>query len=156
MHNEIYTILITMMEQGSYTQVTARKAIGKVYAYRLITDEECDELMAKASTLDVNADDEDLLVRLVSLEESVKSLTEQISAIRQAVEQGGTTVPETQPTQTGAEDDPIDAVTGMGYQKDKYYRDPTNGEVYLCTETVSYAGLPHEAVNIYFNWVRQK
>lgn len=86
MHSEVYTVLLTMMEQGSYTQVTARNAIGKVYGYQLITD----------------------------------------------------------------------AVTGMSYQKDKYYRDPTNGEVYLCTVDVSYAGLPHEAVNVYFNWSRKE
>ena len=52
--------------------------------------------------------------------------------------------------------DPIDAVVGMSYEKDKYYRDPTNKEVYLCTVSVAYAGLPHEAVNVYFNWARKE
>lgn len=156
MHSEVYTVLLTMMEQGSYTQVTARNAIGKVYGYQLITDAECDELMAKASELQVNASDGALLVRLVEVENAVKTLTEQVCAIKEAVEQGSTTVPDPQPGQTGAEDDPIDAVPGMSYRKDTYYRDPTNGEVYLCTVDVSYAGLPHEAVNVYFNWARKE
>lgn len=58
--------------------------------------------------------------------------------------------------QTGAKMDPIDAVAGMSYVKDKYYRDPVNGEVYICTVDVAYAGLPHEAVNVYFNWARKE
>lgn len=69
----------------------------------------------------------------------------------------GSTVPKPEPGQTGEEMDPIGTVAGMTYTKDLYYRDPTNGEVYRCIKSVeSWAGLPHEGINIYFNWVRKE
>lgn len=156
MHSEIYTILVTMMEQGAYTQVTARNAVSKVYAYQQISDDEYEDLMSKADQLSVNTPDGNVISRIVSLEKSVEELQEQVSSIKHAVEEGSTNVPDTQPEQDGTEFNPIDAIAGMSYDKDKYYRDPTNKEVYLCTVSVAYAGLPHEAVNVYFNWVRKE
>lgn len=157
MHSEIYTVLISMMDQGQYTVVTASQAISKLYAYQQITAGEYDALMAKAATLDVNSADGALLVRVVALERAVESLTGELAALKQAVETGSSTIPDPEPGQTGTEMDPIDAVAGMAYLLNLYYRDPTNGEVYQCVKSVGgWAGLPHEAVNIYFNWVRKE
>ena len=155
-HTEVYTILYTMMERGAYTRVTARDAISKVFAYQSITGDEYTELMEKANTLAANTVDGDTLARIVALETSLTELQKQVSAIKDAVEKGSTTVTDPVAEQTGEEMNPIDAVAGMSYEKDKYYRDPTNGEVYICTVNVAYAGLPHEAVNVYFNWVRKE
>ena len=155
-HTEVYTILYTMMEQGTYTRVTARDAISKVFAYQSITGDEYTELMEKANTLAANTVDGDTLARIVALETSLTELQKQVSAIKDAVEKGSTTVTDPVAEQTGEEMNPIDAVAGMSYEKDKYYRDPVNGEVYICTVDVAYAGLPHEAVNVYFNWVRKE
>lgn len=152
MNSEIYTTMMEQMEAGTFTEVAAKKTINKFFARQQITEDEYDELMDKADTLATNTEDGDTLARIVALEDNIKALQEQVAAIKQAVEGGSTEIPDVGPTQTGAEFDPIDAVAGMSYEKDKYYRDPTNKEVYLCTVSVAYAGLPHEAVNVYFNW----
>lgn len=156
MNSEIYTTMMEQMEAGTFTEVAAKKTINKFFARQQITEDEYDELMDKADTLATNTEDGDTLARIVALEDNVKALQEQVAAIKQAVEGGSTEIPDVGPTQTGAEFDPIDAVVGMSYEKDKYYRDPTNKEVYLCTVSVAYAGLPHEAVNVYFNWARKE
>lgn len=156
MNSEIYTTMMEQMEAGTFTEVAAKKTINKFFARQQITEDEYDELMHKADTLATNTEDGDTLARIVALEDNVKALQEQVAAIKQAVEGGSTEIPDVGPTQTGAEFDPIDAVVGMSYEKDKYYRDPTNKEVYLCTVSVAYAGLPHEAVNVYFNWARKE
>ena len=156
MNSEIYTTMMEQMEAGTFTEVAAKKTINKFFARQQITEDEYDELMDKADTLATNTEDGDTLARIVALEDNVKALQEQVAAIKQAVEGGSTEIPDVGPTQTGADMDPIDAVGGMSYEKDKYYRDPTNKEVYLCTVSVAYAGLPHEAVNVYFNWARKE
>lgn len=156
MNSEIYTTMMEQMEAGTFTEVAAKKTINKFFARQQITEDEYDELMHKADTLATNTEDGDTLARIVALEDNVKALQEQVAAIKQAVEGGSTEIPDVGPTQTGAEFDPIDAVVGMSYEKDKYYRDPTNKEVYLCTVSVAYTGLPHEAVNVYFNWARKE
>ena len=156
MNSEIYTTMMEQMEAGTFTEVAAKKTINKFFARQQITEDEYDELMDKADTLATNTEDGDTLARIVALEDNVKALQEQVAAIKQAVDGGSTEIPDVGPTQTGAEFDPIDAVAGMSYEKDKYYRDPTDKEVYICTVSVAYAGLPHEAINVYFNWVRKE
>lgn len=156
MNSEIYTTMMDQMEAGTFTEVAAKKTINKFFARQQITEDDYDELMDKADTLATNTEDGDTLARIVALEDNVKALQEQVAAIKQAVEGGSTEIPDVGTTQTGAEFDPIDAVAGMSYEKDKYYRDPTNKEVYICTVSVAYAGLPHEAINVYFNWVRKE
>lgn len=156
MNSEIYTTMMEQMDAGTFTEVSAKKTINKFFARQQITEDEYDELMDKADTLATNTEDGDTLARIVALEDNVKALQEQVAAIKQAVEGGSTEIPDVGPTHTGAEMDPIDTVAGMSYEKDKYYRDPTNKEVYICTVSVAYAGLPHEAVNVYFNWVRKE
>lgn len=156
MDSIVYTEMIKQMEKGAYTEVSAKNTINKFLARQQINGEEYDTLMDKADALAANTQDGDTLARIVALESKVKTLTADVDAIKTAVEQGGGTVTEPSVGQTGAEMDPIDAVAGMSYKKDKYYRDPANGEVYICTVDVAYAGLPHEAVNVYFNWVRKE
>ena len=156
MNSTAYTAMLQQMEAGAYTEVSAKNTLDDLYSRQRLTHDEYIELMDKADTLAANTEDGDTLARIVELESSVKTLQEQVDAIKQAVEGGSTAIPDVGPTQTGAEMDPIDAVAGMSYEKDKYYRDPTNKEIYLCTVSVAYAGLPHEAVNVYFNWVRKE
>lgn len=155
MNSTAYTAMLQQMEAGAYTEVAAKTTISNLYARQMLTEDEYNTLMDKADALAANTEDGETLARIVALEENVKTLQKQVEAIKQAVENSSTTVPDVKPAQTGAEMDPIDAVAGMSYVKDKYYRDPANGEVYICTVDVAYAGLPHEAVNVYFNWVRK-
>lgn len=45
---------------------------------------------------------------------------------------------------------PITAVRGMEYEQDKYYLDPEDEKVYLCTRGGVLHYLPHELVGQYF------
>lgn len=63
-------------------------------------------------------------------------------------------------TNAGTQSDPIPAVRGMEYIYGKYYRDPEDGNVYLCQRTGETAGnkvtlyyLPHELIGQYFKSV---
>lgn len=58
---------------------------------------------------------------------------------------------------TGTKDDPITASRGMEYVYGKYYKDPEDGKLYLCTRDSAPEGgtiilnyLPHELVSHYF------
>lgn len=156
MNSIAYTAMLQQMEAGTYTKVVAKTTISNLYVRQMLTEDEYNALMDKSDDLAANTADGDTLARIVMLETNVKTLADVVDALKTAMEQAGETVIEPTTGQTGAEDDPIDAVTGMTYVKDKYYRDPTNKEVYICTVDVAYAGLPHEAVNIYFSWARKE
>lgn len=61
---------------------------------------------------------------------------------------------------TGTIDDPITAASGMEYVYGKYYFDPTDEKLYLCSRTGEAEGgtivlnyLPHELVGQYFTLV---
>lgn len=150
----VYQTIVNNINNGAYNKTTAKNIISNVFAQLQITSDEYTELMRLADNLPANVAEDETIVRITNLENSVKKLTELVDAIKKSVEEGSTTVTEPQPEHDGSEDDPIDAIAGMTYEKGKYYRDPENNEIYVCTETVAYAGLPHTAVNVYFNWVR--
>lgn len=162
MNSTAYTAMAEQMEKGAYTEPAAKITIANLYARQMLTEKEYNELMDKADALAANTQDGDTLARIVALEGAVNQLSADVKAIKDTVEQGGTVVPEPEPGQSGAEDDPIDAVRGMTYYKDKYYRDTDDGQVYQCyrdsdTEPgsgVALAYLPHELVNIYFYFTR--
>lgn len=162
MNSIAYIAMAEQMGKGAYTEPAAKITISNLYARQMLTAEEYNELMDKAASLAANTQDGDTLARIVALEEAVKQLAADVKVIKETMEQGGTAVPEPEPGQTGAEDDPIDAVRGMTYYKDNYYRDPDDGQVYQCyrdsdTEPgsgVALAYLPHELVNIYFYFTR--
>ena len=61
------------------------------------------------------------------------------------------------PAAAGTVDDPIPASRGMDYTYGRYYRDPEDGKVYLCSRTGEAEGgtvtlqyLPHELIGNYF------
>ena len=61
------------------------------------------------------------------------------------------------PSEAGTLEDPITAARGMEYEYGKYYRDPEDGQVYLCARVGEADGgkvilqyLPHELVGQYF------
>lgn len=162
MHSVAYSAMLEQIEKGAYTEVTAKNTIANLYARQQITTAEYTDLMDRADTLAANTPDGDTLTRIVALETAVHEHGEKIKLILETIEQGGSSVPEPEPGQTGGVDDPIHAVRGMVYYKDKYYRDPDDGQVYKCfrdSDTnpgsgVALSYLPHELVNIYFYFER--
>lgn len=157
-----YSAMFEQIDKGAYTEITAKNTIANLYARQQLTTAEYTDLMDKADALAANTPDGDTLTRIVALETAVQKHEEKIKLILETIEQGGSVVPEPKPGQTGGMDDPIDAVCGMTYYKDKYYRDPDDGQVYKCfrdsdTEPgsgVALSYLPHELVNIYFYFER--
>ena len=157
-----YSAMLEQIDKGAYTEITAKNTIANLYARQQLTTAEYTDLMNKADALAANTPDGDTLTRIVALETAVQEHEEKIKLILETIEQGGSVVPEPKPGQTGGVDDPIDAVCGMTYYKDKYYRDPDDGQVYKCfrdsdTEPgsgVALSYLPHELVNIYFYFER--
>lgn len=157
-----YSAMLEQIEKGAYTEITAKNTIANLYARQQLTTAEYTDLMDKADALAANTPDGDTLTRIVSLETAVQTLNDEVQRIRETIEQDGSVVPEPEPGQTGSVDDPIDAVRGMTYYKDKYYRDPDDGQVYKCfrdsdtepSSGVALSYLPHELVNIYFYFER--
>lgn len=155
----------TMLEQitkedSPYTEVTAKNRIAKLYASNQLSDDEYDDLMEKASSLNVNSEDGELNIRFTALERKVSDLEQKVNAL---MDETGTEDPsEGQPKPDGTEYNPIEAYRGMEYFKDKYYKDAEDSKVYLCTRDsdtdpgtgVSLNYLPHELEGIYFQYVR--
>lgn len=162
MNSIAYSAMLEQIDKGAYTEITAKNTIANLYARQQLTTAEYTDLMDKANALAANTPDGDTLTRIVALETAVQEHEEKIKLILETIKQGGSVVPEPKPGQTGGVDDPIDAVRGMTYYKDKYYRDPDDGKVYKCfrdsdTEPgsgVALSYLPHELVNIYFYFER--
>lgn len=157
-----YTTMIDQMEKGAFTEVTAKNTIDNMYTYKRITDEEYKDLMERANALSPNDENGETLTRIVALEKNYEALKTEVESIKGTVESGGTVVPEPDKGATGGYDDPIVAYRGMTYYKDKYYRDPEDGQVYKCYRDsdsdpgsgIALYFLPHELVNQYFYFDR--
>lgn len=162
MNSEIFTLMMEQMQAGAYTEVSAKRNIGRFLARQQITAEEYDELMEYADSLAPNDSNGEINVRLVTLENDVEALKTEVQAIKEVVESGGGTVAEPDAGPTGDALNPIEAYRGMTYYKDKYYRDPEDGQIYKCyrdSDTEPGTGirldyLPHELVNLYFYFER--
>lgn len=164
MNSIAYTAMKAEMQKGTYTEIEAKERLTTMYAQKMLASEEYTELMELASTLNANTSEGEWRNSFTALEERVKKNEDEIALIKQALQDGEITVPEPEePTEDGTEFNPITAYRGMTYCKDKYYKDPEkNNEVYLCirdNDTEPGTGtrldyMPHELVNIYFNFVR--
>lgn len=160
MNSIAYSAMLEQMDKGAYTEVSAKNTLTVMFAKQMLIKDEYDELMDKASELSINTDTGELNIRLVSLEKDVAALKEQVAALLEGTDVEDPT--ETEPKSDGSEYNPITAYRGMTYYKDKYYKDSEDNQVYLCTRDsdsepgtgVSLNYLPHELVNIYFNYVR--
>ena len=160
MNSIAYSAMLEQMDKGAYTEVSAKNTLTVMFAKQMLIKDEYDELMDKASELSINTDTGELNIRLVSLEKDVAALKEQVAALLEGT--GVKDPTETEPKPDGSEHNPITAYRGMTYYKDKYYKDSEDNQVYLCTRDsdsepgtgVSLNYLPHELVNIYFNYVR--
>lgn len=156
----LYDDLYEMIENKVYKVTEAITMLNNYYKHRQIEDTQYDELMEMAKTLNPNDETDEEEIKYTQLEKRVETLETDVKAIKDKMAEGGTVVPE--PTeQTGTADDPITAYKGMTYEKGKYYSDPDkDNEIYLCTyndsvstePSITINGMPHEYVNVYFNW----
>lgn len=157
----MYNKLKEYMENGYYTIVQAQSIINNMYAQKQLSDDEYNELFEMSKTLEANNVDDALNAQFNVINEHLKKLDEEIANLKQAIEDGGSTVPPIEEAD-GSEFNPITAYSGLAYKKNLYYLDPTNNEVYKCIDRADITesgvvlyNLPHELINVYFNWVRK-
>ena len=157
----LYDDLKQFISDKMYTIVECQNMLNNYYKYKQLSDDEYDELMEMSKELEANNSDDELNARFSVIDKRFESLEKEIATIKQAIEDGDSTVPPVEEPD-GSEFNPITAYSGLAYKKNLYYLDPTNNEVYkfidradITESGVVLYNLPHELVNVYFNWVRK-
>ena len=157
----MYDKLKEYITNGYYTIVQCQNILNNMYAQKQLSDDEYNELFEMSKELEVNNSDDELNAKFTIIDEKFKTIENEIANLKQAIEDGGSTVPPIEEAD-GSEFNPITAYSGLAYKKNLYYLDPSNNEVYRCInredigeDGVQLFNLPHELVNIYFNWVRK-
>lgn len=157
----LYDDLKQFINDKMYTIVECQNMLNNYYKHKQLSDEEYDELMEMSKELEANNVDDALNARFSVIDKHFESLEKEIANIKQAIEDGDSTVPPIEEAD-GSEFNPITAYSGLAYKKNLYYLDPTNNEVYkridradITESGVVLYNLPHELVNVYFNLVRK-
>ena len=157
----LYDDLKQFITDKMYTIVECQNMLNNYYKNKQLSDEEYDELMEMSKELEANNSDDELNARFSVIDKRFESLEKEIANIKQTIEDGDSTVPPIEEAD-GSEFNPITAYSGLAYKKNLYYLDPTNNEVYKCIDRADITesgvvlyNLPHELVNVYFNWVRK-
>ena len=157
----LYEDLKQLITDKMYTIVECQNMLNNYYKYKQLSDDEYDELFEMSKELEANNSDDELQAKFTVIDKRFESLEKEIANIKQAVEDGDLTVPPIEEAD-GSEFNPITAYSGLAYKKNLYYLDPTNNEVYKCIDKADITesgvvlyNLPHELVNVYFNWVRK-
>lgn len=160
----MYDKLKEYMENGYYTIVQAQGIINNMYAQKQLSDDEYNKLFEMSKTLEANNVDDALNAQFNVINEHFKKIDEEIANIKQAIEEGGSTVPPVEEAD-GSEFNPIEAYSGLYYKSGLYYFEYKNDnqiEVYKCRDLEDTQGdgkqlydLPSSLINIYFDWVRK-
>ena len=157
----LYDDLKQFITDKMYTIVECQNMLNNYYKHKQLSDKEYDELMEMSKELEANNSDDELQAKFTVIDKRFESLEKEIANIKQAIEDGDSTVPPIEEAD-GSEFNPITAYSGLAYKKNLYYLDPTNNEVYKCIDRADITesgvvlyNLPHELVNVYFNWVRK-
>lgn len=161
MHSTAYEAMKNEMEKGTYTSIEAVNTINSMYAKKALSDTEYEELMDLAGSLSANSAEGEHKIALTALDERIKKVEEYVESIKTTIAEGGTEVPEPEPEADGSEFNPITAYAGMLYMPGLYYKDPEDGQIYKAGDTLPAEGeridvIPHNAVNIYFDYVRKE
>lgn len=157
----MYDKLKEYITNGYYTIVQCQNILNNMYAQKQLSDDEYNELFEMSKELEVNNSDDELNAKFTIIDEKFKTIENEIANLKQAIEDGGSTVPPVEEAD-GSEFNPITAYSGLAYKKNLYYLDPSSNEVYKCIDRADITesgvvlyNLPHELVNVYFNWVRK-
>ena len=159
----LYDDIKQMIEEKVYTIVQCQNMLNNYYKHMQLTDEQYDELMELSKGLEPNNPDDYLDARFEIINQEIEAIKSRLETITQTIEGAGTVVPPVEEAD-GSEFNPITAYKGLYYKANLYYLDPINNEVYKCRETEEtlqsegkqLTNLPHELVNVYFDWVRKE
>ena len=157
----LYEDLKQFITDKMYTIVECQNILNNYYKHKQLSDEEYDELMEMSKELEANNSNDELTAQFSVIDKRFENLEKEIANLKQAIEDGSSTVPPIEEAD-GSEFNPITAYSGLAYKKNLYYLDPSNNEVYKCIDRADITesgvvlyNLPHELVNVYFNWVRK-
>lgn len=160
----LYDDLKQFINDKMYTIVECQNMLNNYYKHKQLSDEEYDELMEMSKELEANNSDDELQAKFTVIDKRFESLEKEIANIKQAVEDGGSTVPPIEEAD-GTEFNPIEAYSGLYYKAGLYYFEYKNKnqiEVYKCRDLEDTQGdgkqlydLPSSLINIYFDWVRK-
>lgn len=160
----MYDKLKEYIQNGYYTIVQCQSILNNMYAQKQLSDDEYNELFEMSKTLEANNVDDALNAQFNVINEHLKKLDEEIANIKQAIEEGGSTVPPIEEAD-GTEFNPIEAYSGLYYKAGLYYFEYKNKnqiEVYKCRDLEDTQGdgkqlydLPSKLINVYFDWVRK-
>lgn len=153
------------INRGNYTEVEAKQTITRLCIQKMITGDEYNTLMSLATQLNPNSNDGEIMNHIIALDERITEMETRITKIEDALKESGeVTEPEEpeQPTEEGTITNPITAYAGMVYYPGKYYKDPSDGNTYLCMERadvnkgegIRLYYVPSQLVNIYFTIVQ--
>lgn len=161
----LYEDLKQGAEDGWFTIVQFQNMVNNYYKHLQLTDEQYDNLMELSKTLEVNNDNDELNAQFSIINEHLKKIDEEITNIKQAIENGGSTVPPLEEAD-GIEFNPIEAYSGLYYKAGLYYfeyKNKNQKEVYKCRDLEDTRGdgkqlydMPSSLINIYFDWVRKE
>ena len=160
-----YEGMKTQINRGNYTEVEAKQTITQLYIKKMITGEEYNTLMSLATQLNPNSDNGEVMNRIIALDERITEMETRVTKIEDVLKQSGeiTDPEEPEPTiEEGTITNPIMAYAGMLYYPGKYYKDPNDGNTYLCMERadvnkeegIRLYYVPSQLVNIYFTIVQ--
>ena len=160
----MYDKLKEYIQNGYYTIVQCQSILNNMYAQKQLSDEEYDELMEMSKELEANNSNDELTAQFSVIDKRFESLEKEIATIKQAIEDGDSTVPPVEEPD-GSEYNPIEAYSGLYYKAGLYYFEYKNDnqiEVYKCRDLEDTQGdgkqlydLPSSLINIYFDWVRK-
>ena len=76
-----------------YTIVECQNMLNNYYKHKQLSDDEYNELMEMSKELEANNSDDELNAQFSVIDKRFESLEKEIANIKQAIEEGGSTVP---------------------------------------------------------------
>lgn len=155
----LYDDVKNAIEQKYYSLLDAQGILNAFLGQLQITADQYEELMELADELlspNTASDEEE--IEKVQLQKRLESIEARLDALEKAVEEGGTDIETPEEPDGSTKENPITAYAGMTYFKGKYYKDPTDKKVYICTRDrddqpgtgIALYYTPSKLVNIYF------
>lgn len=155
----LYDDVKNAIQQKYYSLLDAQGILNAFLGQLQITAEQYEELMELADELlnPNNADDEENIEK-VQLQKRLESIETRLDALEKAVTEGGTEIEKPTEPDGSTKENAITAYAGMTYYKGKYYKDPVDKQVYICTRDrddqpgtgIALYYTPSQLVNIYF------
>lgn len=155
----LYDDVKNAIEQKYYSLLDAQGILNAFLGQLQITAEQYEELMELADKLlNPNTTSDEENIERVQLQKRLEAIETRLDALENAVSEGNTEIEKPDEPDGSSKENAITAYAGMTYYKGKYYKDPTDSKVYICTRDrddqpgtgIALYYTPSQLVNIYF------